>query len=115
MNEISFYFCFPLLLHIDIYEALKAVLFNDNAVAGEAAAIAMGSVMLASASEKVVEEMLAYAHDTQHEKIIRGLSLGIALVMCAREEVADPVIDQLLSDQVQCSSPCRILPFLVEI
>jgi 26S proteasome regulatory subunit N2 len=28
--------------------------------------------------------MLAYAHDTQHEKIIRGLSLGLALTMYGR-------------------------------
>ena len=28
--------------------------------------------------------MLAYAHDTQHEKIIRGLALGLALTMYGR-------------------------------
>ena len=28
--------------------------------------------------------MLAYAHDTQHEKIIRGLALGLAITMYGR-------------------------------
>ena len=93
-----------------LYEELKGVLFNDSAVAGEAAAIAMGLTMLGSASGKAVEEMLGYAHDTQHdeddpgshtphpphpryahdtqhEKIIRGLSLALAMTnmgMCTR-------------------------------
>jgi 26S proteasome regulatory subunit N2 len=48
-------------------------------VAGEAAGIAMGLVMAGSATDKVAE-MLAYAHDTQHEKIVRGIVLGLALV-----------------------------------
>ena len=50
-----------------LYEELKGVLFNDSAVAGEAAAIAMGLTMLGSASGKAVEEMLGYAHDTPHD------------------------------------------------
>ena len=29
--------------------------------------------------------MLAYAHDTQHEKIIRGLTLGIALIVYGQD------------------------------
>jgi 26S proteasome regulatory subunit N2 len=45
-----------------------------------------------------VGEMLTYAHDTQHEKIIRGLAIGCALVMYGREEEADPMIEQLCQD-----------------
>ena len=29
--------------------------------------------------------MLAYAHDTQHEKIIRGMAVGLALIQYGRE------------------------------
>lgn len=54
----------------DIFEDLKNVLYTDNAVAGEAAGIGMGLLMVGTATEKV-GEMLAYAHETQHEKIIR--------------------------------------------
>jgi 26S proteasome regulatory subunit N2 len=39
--------------------------------------------------------MLTYAHETQHEKIIRGLALGIALVMFGKEEGADTLIEQV--------------------
>ena len=42
----------------ELYEELKAVLFNDSAVAGEAAALAMGLVMLGSGSPKALEEMI---------------------------------------------------------
>lgn len=83
----------------ELYEELKGVLFNDSAVAGEAAALGMGLVMLGSASPKVVEEMLGYAHDTQHEKIIRGLALGLAMAMYGREAEADALVTTLLHDK----------------
>lgn len=83
----------------DIYESLKTVLYNDSAVAGEAAGLAMGLVMLGSGSEKALDEMLQYAHDTQHEKIIRGLSLGMAMIMYGREESADAFIERLCLDK----------------
>jgi hypothetical protein len=54
----------------EVYEDIKNVLYTDSAVAGEAAGIGMGLLMVGTASEKA-SEMLAYAHDTQHEKIIR--------------------------------------------
>jgi len=59
----------------------------------------MGLVMLGSASAKALKKLLAYAHDTQHEKIIHGLAIGIALVMCGREEEADTLIEQLVLDK----------------
>lgn len=60
----------------------------------------MGLVMLGSASEKALDEMLQYAHETQHEKIIRGLAIGIAFLMFGREEEADVLIEKLLGDAV---------------
>ncbi|RKO84054.1 armadillo-type protein, partial [Blyttiomyces helicus] len=83
----------------DIYEDLKNVLFSDSAVAGEAAGLAMGLVMLGTASAKAIDEMLQYAHETQHEKIIRGLALGISMIMYGREEEADVLIEQLCVDK----------------
>ncbi|KAL2620791.1 hypothetical protein R1flu_000996 [Riccia fluitans] len=82
----------------EIYEDVKNVLYTDSAVAGEAAGIAMGLLMVGTASEKA-GEMLAYAHETQHEKIIRGLALGIALVVYGQEEEADTLIEQMTRDQ----------------
>ncbi|KAJ8755384.1 hypothetical protein K2173_019182 [Erythroxylum novogranatense] len=82
----------------DIYDDIKSALYTDSAVAGEAAGISMGLLMVGTASEKA-GEMLAYAHETQHEKIIRGLALGIALTVYGREEEADTLIEQMTRDQ----------------
>ncbi len=83
----------------EIYDALKGTLFTDSAVAGEAAGLAMGLVMLGTASKRALEDMLGYARDTQHEKILRGLAMGMALVMCGRQEQADTLIEQLMLDK----------------
>lgn len=83
----------------EVYENLKEVMYVDNAVAGEAAGLALGLVMLGTASTKALDEMLTYAHETQHEKIIRGLAVGISLVMYGREEGADALIEQLILDK----------------
>ena len=82
-----------------LYEALKNILFADSAVAGEAASLAMGLVMLGSGSAKAIGELLQYAHETQHEKIIRGIAVAIALIVYGRRESADSVIEQLLTDK----------------
>ena len=83
-----------------MYELLRTVLFADDAVSGEGAGYAMGLVMLGTASERALEEMLAYARETQHEKIIRSLAVGIAFLMYGQREKADAVINQLSSDKV---------------
>ncbi|GAB4817108.1 hypothetical protein N2152v2_004154 [Parachlorella kessleri] len=69
-----------------------------NSFAGEAAGIALGLLYAGSGSDKAAE-LLAYAHDTQHEKIIRGVALGLALVQYGREEAAEPLIEQMTRDQ----------------
>lgn len=83
----------------DVYEQLKFNLYQDDAVTGEAAGIAMGMVMLGSKSSQAIEDMVAYAQETQHEKILRGLAVGIALNMYGRLEEADPLIDSLCQDK----------------
>ena len=60
----------------------------------------MGLLMLGSGSDRCVDEMLQYAKETQHEKIIRGLAMGVAFVYYARQEEADGVIEKLLEDTV---------------
>merc|ERR1712240_87740 len=74
----------------DVYEQLKFCLYQDDAVTGEAAGLAMGLCELGSKSVAAIEDMVAYAQETQHEKILRGLAVGIALVMYGRLEEADP-------------------------
>ncbi|KLO03874.1 hypothetical protein SCHPADRAFT_897480, partial [Schizopora paradoxa] len=82
------------------YEDLKTFLYNDSAVSGEAAGYAMGLIMLGSGDERVAEEMLTYAQDTQLEKIIRGLAaVGLALVYYGRQEQAEATITSLLAEK----------------
>lgn len=82
----------------DIYEELKTVLYSDSAINGEAVGLSMGLVMLGTGNIKALEDMIQYAHDTQHEKIVRGLAMGMALIMYARQEAADELINGLLDD-----------------
>ncbi|ODV59236.1 proteasome regulatory particle base subunit RPN2 [Ascoidea rubescens DSM 1968] len=81
------------------YDRLKNVLFSESATSGEAAAISMGLVMLGSGDPESLTEMLEYAEQTQHENIVRGLAMGIALLNYGREIEADKIIDTLLDHQ----------------
>ncbi|KAL5495465.1 RPN2 [Sanghuangporus weigelae] len=81
------------------YDDLKQALYTDSAVAGEAAGYAMGLVMLGTADARCADEMLAYARETQHEKIIRGLAIGLAFLYYGRQEQADDMIKMLLAEK----------------
>ncbi|OQE38999.1 hypothetical protein PENCOP_c007G01276 [Penicillium coprophilum] len=81
-----------------IYEDLRSVLYTDSALNGEAVGLAMGLIMLGTGNMKALEDMIQYAHDTQHEKIVRGLAMGMALIMFGRQEAADELINGLLGD-----------------
>lgn len=73
-------------------------------LSGEAAGLALGLVMLGSKSAQAIEDMVSYAQETQHEKILRGLAVGIALVMYGRMEEADALIESLCRDKVRWKS-----------
>ncbi|GJJ08770.1 hypothetical protein Clacol_002989 [Clathrus columnatus] len=83
----------------DAFDALKEKLFTDSAVASEAAGYAMGLVKLGSGAEDCSDEMLQYAHETQHEKIIRGLAIGMAFIYYGKQEQADSIVEKLLADK----------------
>lgn len=83
----------------DLYEQLKLSLYQDDAVTGEAAGLAIGLVMLGTASTTAIEDMVAYAQETQHEKILRGLAVGIAMTMYGRLEQANILIETLSRDK----------------
>jgi 26S proteasome regulatory subunit N2 len=95
----------------EAYEDLKNTLFADSAVAGEAAGFSMGLIMLGTADATIVDEMLTYARETQHEKIIRALAVGVAFVYYGRQEEADLTIKSLLAEKV-CQGPV-VLDFVV--
>ena len=78
-----------------IYEELKNALYNnaDSAIIGEAAGYGMGLVMLGSADDSAIKEMMTHANDSQHEKIIRALSISLALLMYGKEDNAEVLIE----------------------
>ncbi|KAJ7125679.1 D-isomer specific 2-hydroxyacid dehydrogenase [Mycena crocata] len=84
---------------VDAFEDLKNTLFTDSAVAGEACGYSMGLIMLGTAATDPVREMLVYARETQHEKIIRGLAVGVAFIYYGRQEEADETIKLLLAEK----------------
>lgn len=79
---------------------MRTALFQDHATAGEGAGYSMGLIMLGTASEKAIDEMMAYARETQHEKIIRSLSVGMAFIMYGQRERADSFIEKMAEDKV---------------
>ncbi|KAK5104593.1 proteasome regulatory particle base subunit [Lithohypha guttulata] len=81
-----------------LYDDLKQVLYSDSAINGEAVGLSMGLVMLGSGNVSALSDMVQYAHDTQHDKIVRGLAMGMAMIMYGRQEGADEVIQGLLND-----------------
>jgi 26S proteasome regulatory subunit N2 len=87
----------------ELFESLRTVVFTDSAVAGEGAALAIGLLMLGQAdsplAQEVLPQLLNYLHDTAHEKIIRALSLSIAMMVYGKEEGADTIIEQLSRDR----------------
>lgn len=81
--------------HEELYEDVKNVLYTNSAVPVVAGRISMGLLMVGIASEK--------ANDTQHENIIRCLTLGIALTVYDREEEGDTLTEQMTRYQEQGS------------
>lgn len=81
-----------------IFDNLKDVLFADSALNGEAVGLAMGLIMLGTGNANALQVMYTYAHDTTHEKIVRGCAIGMALIMFGRQEGADVMIEGLLHD-----------------
>lgn len=82
----------------EILGELKSTLFNnaDSAIIGEAAAYGMGLVMIGAADQESITEILSHIDDQKHEKIIRALSLCLALQMYGKEEQADTLIEQMV-------------------
>jgi len=83
----------------EVFEMLNNKLGFNNAVVGEAAAIGMGLTMLGSGDEEVFANMCEYAAETQHEKIIRGIAVGSALLFYGQQGQAATPIEKLCSDE----------------
>ena len=82
----------------EVYTDLFRILRTDGAVAGEGAGIGMGLLLAGTCPFNKQQQILNYCHKTQHEKIIRGCSVGLALTVYGREEEAEHLIEQMVRD-----------------
>jgi 26S proteasome regulatory subunit N2 len=91
-------------VNAEVYEDLKERHpSEDFAVAGEAPG-------------KCADEMLVYTRKSQHEKMIREMAVGLALLYHGRQKEADVMVKELLADKVRRdlhlslrSSPCVLV------
>jgi hypothetical protein len=60
----------------------------------------MGLIMLGTGDSTIANEMLTYTRETQHEKIIRGLAVGLAFLYFGRQDQADEIAKELLAEKV---------------
>ena len=97
---------------LEVVNELKELLYTDSAVAGEAASIAMGMVLVGSGAGNasssspanaeladIIAELRNYSRETHHEKIIRGIAMCLALVNFGQEENADATIEEMRADR----------------
>ena len=91
---------------------LKELLYTNSAVAGEAASMALGMVLVGSGTGnaqasgadleelgEIVAELRNYSRETHRKKIIRGISLCLALVNYGQEEHADTTLEEMRGDR----------------
>lgn len=83
----------------NLCDDLKAVLYADSAVSSQAAAFALGLVMVGTGNSELINDMLTYAQETQHETIIRALCVSVALISFGQENAAEDTIKQMLESQ----------------
>ena len=82
----------------EVFTDLFRILRTDGAVAGEGAGIGMGLLLAGTGPANKQQQILNYCHKTQHEKIIRGCSVGLALTAYGLEEAAEPLVEQMVRD-----------------
>lgn len=85
--------------NLEYVEALKVFLYNESAIMGEAAAYSIGLVMAGRMDQDLIQELLDACKNNTHEKIIRGMSLSLALMAFSSEELAENLIEQLLASK----------------
>ena len=91
----------------EAYMAVREVLLSDKSVAGEAAGLSLGLLLLgkgtswvsADIGEPAAEEILSMARDSQKEKISRGIAVGLAFIVYGREETAEPLLQEMGRDK----------------
>jgi len=85
----------------EVIEKLSEILMSDNAISGFASALAIGLIAAGSGNEEIWGRLFDHACDTQHEHIVRGCALGLAMIQLGRQSKADEHIQQLLAQDAK--------------
>ena len=89
----------------ELFGELQKILFLDSAVAAEGAALSIGLLLLGMSDSQLaqeeVPELLTWAHNTTHEKVVRAVSLAVAMTVYGKEEGGDSIIEQVTTDHVR--------------
>jgi 26S proteasome regulatory subunit N2 len=89
------------------FAEMTNVLFQPSAIGQEAAGLGMGLMLVGNGTSfsspltdgmPVVLWLLTHATSTQHEKAVRGITMGIAMSCFGLEEAADVIIEQMSRD-----------------
>lgn len=91
---------------LNLYGKIRQVLFdstpeNDKPKpeSGEAAGYALGLLMLGIGPSEIIHENLEFARHCEHEKIVRGVVIGLAFMMYGLQEKSEPLIVEMLNDK----------------
>lgn len=84
----------------DFYELLKSILFEDDPISGEAAAYGIGLINLGKGSHgPEVFDLLKYAKNCKHDKIVRGLAIAFALMSYGSEQECESLVEALMQSK----------------
>ena len=78
-----------------LVEPIKTILYEDDVTSGEVAGLVLG--LLSPWNEELAVEMLSYARETQHDRVTRSLSLGVAMMIATSGEIT--LIEKMLEDE----------------
>lgn len=86
--------------NLSLVDEAKGVLYRDEAVSGEGAAICIGLILSGhvSSGAATIEEILQFARVTAHEKTVRALGMAAALACAGCGRNADNLISVLISE-----------------
>ncbi|EAX91699.1 Proteasome/cyclosome repeat family protein [Trichomonas vaginalis G3] len=78
------------------YNLLLKVIREDHPEPSEAAGYALGMVMLGSGSPETFDEMIRFCENTEHEKIMRGIAMGLGFFFYECGARANDTIQRML-------------------
>jgi 26S proteasome regulatory subunit N2 len=88
----------------EYYHMLLQILTESEAAekspeAKEAAGYAIGMVMLGCGPCDMIHDLLTIARPNEHEKVVRGIGMALALMMYGREDESETIVQALLTSR----------------